>query len=104
MIKKKDTIAWPCIGKILLEDFLKPMSLSQYRLANDAGLSHSCVTGLVKGDRRITVEIAMRLSRYFGNSVEFWLRGQMEDDIRNAPKAIVKTIEKEVAPLDQSAA
>ena len=104
MKKKKDTTSWPCIGKILREDFLKPMGLTQYRLAKDAGLTHSCVTGLVKGDRRITIEIAMRLSRYFGNSIEFWLRGQMEDDIRKAPSVIIKAIEKEVEPFDQSAA
>ncbi len=94
MKNKNTTTAWPHIGMILIEDFLRPMGITQYRLAKDAGLNHSCVTGLVKGDRRITIEIAMRLSRYFGNSVEFWLRGQMEDDIRNAPESVAEIVKK----------
>ncbi|MFH1634742.1 MAG: HigA family addiction module antitoxin [Chloroflexota bacterium] len=56
-------------GKVLLEDFMKPLGLSQYRLAQDIGVSPIRISQIVNGQRSITVDTAMRLARYFGTSL-----------------------------------
>ncbi|MCR5813998.1 MAG: HigA family addiction module antidote protein [Desulfovibrio sp.] len=63
-------------GEILFEDFLKPMSISQTRLALDTGIPQSRIQGIIAGERRISTDTAVRLATYFGNSAEFWLNCQ----------------------------
>src|ERR1051325_3693596 len=63
-------------GEILLEDFMKPLGLSQYRLAQDIGVTPICISQIVHGERSIIVDTAMRLARYFGTSAAVWLRLQ----------------------------
>lgn len=63
-------------GEILLKDFLMPMGISQTRLALDTGMPQSRVQAIVAGKRGISVDTALRLASYFGNSAEFWLNAQ----------------------------
>ncbi len=63
-------------GEILLEDFLLPMHISQTRLAVNTGMPQSRIQAIIKGKRSITVDTAIRLAAYFGNSAEFWLNCQ----------------------------
>jgi antitoxin HigA-1 len=60
-------------GEILLEEFLKPLGISQYRLASDIGVPRRRINEIVHGNRTITADTALRLSRYFGLSERFWL-------------------------------
>jgi addiction module HigA family antidote len=60
-------------GEILLEEFLIPLDISAYRLAKDIGIPQTRVSEIVKGNRRITADTALRLAKYFGNSAKFWL-------------------------------
>jgi len=73
-------------GEILEEEFLIPMGISPYKLAKDIKISATRVSEILKGKRRITVDTALRLSRYFGNSVEFWVGIQADYEIRKAKK------------------
>lgn len=68
-------------GEILLEEFLKPMRISAYRLSKDIGIPQTRLSAILRGKRRITADTALRLSRYFGNSAKFWLGLQDDFDI-----------------------
>lgn len=68
-------------GEILLEEFLLPLNISAYRLSKDLGIPQTRVSQIVKGNRSITADTALRLSRYFGNSASFWLGLQNDYDI-----------------------
>lgn len=68
-------------GEILLEEFLKPMSISQYRLAKDISVHPRRINEIVHGKRAITADTALRLSRYFGMSERFWLNLQTRYDL-----------------------
>jgi addiction module HigA family antidote len=76
---KKNPIIHP--GEILLEDFLIPMKISQYRLSKKIRIDQTRISEIIKGKRSITVDTAMRLSKFFGNSVEFWLNLQNQYNI-----------------------
>ena len=90
---------FPHPGEILRTEFLDEMNLSQYRLALDTGIPHSRVTAIVKGQRAVTPDTALRLARYFGTSAEFWLGLQKEYDLRKAREELGSAIDREVAPL-----
>jgi antitoxin HigA-1 len=83
-------------GIILLEEFLKPMELTQARLARDLKLSPRVVNAVVRGGRPINAEIALRLSRYFGNTPQFWLNLQADYDIDVTRKILGKRILREI--------
>jgi addiction module HigA family antidote len=83
-------------GEVLLEEFLKPMGLSQNRLALDMRVPPRRINEIVHGKRRITANTALRLARYFNMSAEFWLGLQMDYDLEVATDQIGKRIEKEV--------
>ena len=68
-------------GEILMEEFLIPLELSAYRLSKDIGIPQTRVSEILKGNRRITADTALRLSQYFGNSAKFWLGLQDDYDI-----------------------
>ena len=70
-------------GEILREEFLLPMGITAYRLSKDTRMPPTRVSQILKGHRRITADTALRLSRYFGNSAEFWLGIQDEYDLRD---------------------
>jgi addiction module HigA family antidote len=69
-------------GEILEEEFLKGFGITAYRLAKDTGISATRISEIVRGKRKITVETALKLSKYFGNSAEFWIGIQNDYDIR----------------------
>ena len=68
-------------GEILLEEFLMPLGISAYKLSKDIGIPQTRTSEILKGNRRITADTALRLSRYFGNSAKFWLGIQDDYDI-----------------------
>lgn len=70
-------------GEILLEEFLIPLEISQYRLSKDLEIPQTRISEIIKGNRRITADTALRLSAYFGNSAKFWLGLQEDFDIEN---------------------
>lgn len=77
-------------GEILLEEFLKPMGISQYRLALASELPHSRVTDLVKRRRGVSADTALRLARCLGTTPEFWLGLQRDYDLEEARRANAK--------------
>jgi addiction module HigA family antidote len=68
-------------GKILMEDFLKPLQITAYRLAKNTAIPQTRISEIIKGNRRITPDTALRFSRFFGNSPVFWLGLQNEFDL-----------------------
>ncbi|MBK6964279.1 MAG: HigA family addiction module antidote protein [Bacteroidales bacterium] len=68
-------------GEVLLEEFLKPLSVSAYRLAKEIEIPQTRLSQIIKGARRITADTALRLSLYFGNSPNFWLGLQNDFDL-----------------------
>ena len=90
-------------GEILLEEFLKPMGISQYRLAKDISVPARRINEIVHGKRAISADTALRLSRYFGMSERFWLNLQTQYDIEVQKDKIGKQFEAEVKVLVQSA-
>ncbi len=86
-------------GEMLLEDFMKPLGISQYRLAKDIGVPALRISQIVRGKRAITADTAMRLARYFGTSPDVWLRLQARYDLEKAQLAYGDKIEKEVKVL-----
>ena len=74
-------------GEILNEEFLIPMEISAYKLSKDIGIPQTRISEIVKGNRRITADTALRLSLYFGNSPKFWLGLQADYDIEEEMKA-----------------
>lgn len=83
-------------GEVLLEDFMKPLGLTQYRLAHDIGVTPIRISQIIKGQRSITVDTAMRLARYFGTSAAVWLRLQVRYDLEFAEKELGDRINLEV--------
>jgi addiction module HigA family antidote len=74
-------------GEVLSEEFLIPFGISAYRLAKDIGIPQTRVSEILKGNRRITADTALRLSKYFGNSAKFWLGLQDDFDLEEEIKA-----------------
>ena len=83
-------------GEVLLEDFMKPLGLSQYCLAKDIGVTPIRISQIVHGQRAITVDTALRLARYFGISPAVWLRLQVRYDLEVAEKELKEKIDREV--------
>jgi addiction module HigA family antidote len=73
-------------GEVLLEEFLKPMNISAYRLSKDLGIPQTRTSEIIKGHRSITADTAIRLSYYFGNSAKFWLGLQNDFDLEEEKK------------------
>jgi addiction module HigA family antidote len=86
-------------GEILLEDFLKPMGVSQYRLAQDTGLPHSRITRIVRGQNGISVDTDARFALFFGTSRGFWIRLQEAYDMLEFDRHQAKRVKTEVRPL-----
>jgi antitoxin HigA-1 len=85
-------------GEVLFEEFLKPMELSQNRLAIDMGVPSRRINEIVLGKRRITADTALRLARYFGMSPQFWLGLQMDYDLDIEEDKLGKRLDREVRP------
>jgi len=83
-------------GEILLEEFLKPLGLSQYRLAKDIGVPPRRVNEIILGKRAISANTALRLSRYFGLSDRFWMNLQARYDVEIEKDKLADRLEREV--------
>lgn len=94
MVKKKISPIHP--GEILTEEFMKPLGLSQNRLANDIGVPPRRINEIVQGKRRVTADTALRLARYFNMSPQFWLGIQMDYDLDVEEDRLSLRIEQEV--------
>ena len=81
-------------GEILLEEFLKPFNISAYRLAKETHIPATRISQILKGNRKISVDTALRFSRFFGNSADFWLGIQNEYDLREERASIQVELEK----------
>ncbi|MDZ4792870.1 MAG: HigA family addiction module antitoxin [Bacteroidota bacterium] len=79
-------------GEVLLEEFLKPMGLSAYRLSKDIGIPQSRASAIIKGNRAITADTALRLSKYLGVSAKFWLGLQDDFDIEEGSRQLKTTL------------
>jgi len=70
-------------GEILQEEFLLPLNITPYRLAKETNIPQTRISEIIKGNRRITADTALRLSKYFGNTAKFWLGLQDDFDIED---------------------
>jgi len=93
---------YPTAGEILLEEFLKPYGITQYRLAKDIGVSQSRIAEIIAGKRAITVDTGLRLSKYFGLNDAFWSGLQMDYETATQKERLVETLAK-IKPLSQKA-
>ena len=93
---KKNTLSPIHPGEILLEEFLKPMNISQYRLALDIGVPARRINEIVHGKRSISADTALRLSRHFGMSERFWMNLQARYDIEVEKDRLAGRLEREV--------
>lgn len=89
-------------GEILLEDFLKPLGITQYRLAKDIRVDPRRIHAIVKGERAVSTDTALRLAHYFGTSARFWLNGQMRYELEKAEQEQEEQIKREVTPFKQT--
>lgn len=80
-------------GEVLNEEFLIPLDLSAYKLSKDIGIPQTRISEILKGNRRITADTALRLSRYFGNSAKFWLGLQDDFDIEEEEQLKFKELD-----------
>jgi len=81
-------------GEVLLEEFLKPLNISAYRLSKDIGIPQTRTSEIIKGNRSITADTALRLSYYFGNSAKFWLGLQNDFDLEEQKKIKAKDLKR----------
>lgn len=86
-------------GEVLLNDFLEPMGISQYRVAQDISVPPRRINEIVHGTRRITADTALRLSRYFGTTERFWLNLQSRFDLEEQKDVLGKRLAREVTVL-----
>jgi addiction module HigA family antidote len=87
-------VPYPHPGEILIEEFLKPMGITQYRLAKEIGVPQRRIGEIVAGKRAITTDTGLRLSQFFGMSDGFWIGLQMDFDAAKAKDALANTLAK----------
>ena len=88
-------------GEVLNEEFLVPLNITPYRLAKETNIPQTRISEIIKGNRRVTADTALRLSQFFGNSAKFWLGLQDDFDIENSlleKRAELEHIKPFVAP------
>lgn len=86
-------------GEVLLEEFLKPLGLTQNRLAREIHVPPRRINEIVLGKRALTPDTALRLARYFGTSNRFWLGLQMDFDLEETQRQVGERIERQIQPL-----
>ena len=89
-------------GEILLEEFLEPLGLSQYRLAKDLSVPARRINEIVHGKRGVTADTALRLARYFGSSERFWMNLQIRYDLEVEKERLKGRLAREVAILTKA--
>ena len=86
-------------GEVLREEFLEPMGITQYRIAKDIHVPARRINEIVKGQRGITADTALRLSRYFGSSDRFWMNLQTRYELEVEKDRLGKRLDREVRPV-----
>ncbi|MBI5715959.1 MAG: HigA family addiction module antidote protein [Chloroflexi bacterium] len=86
-------------GEVLLEDFIKPLELTPYRVARDIGVAPLRINQIVNGKRAVTADTALRLACYFGTSAQIWMRLQSQYDLEVAQRRHLTRISREVKSL-----
>ena len=86
-------------GEVLLEEFIKPLGISQYQIAKDVGVPPRRINEIVLGKRAVTADTALRLARYFGTSERFWLNLQARHDLEIVKDRLGGRLQKEVRVL-----
>lgn len=94
-------VPYPTPGEILLEEFLKPMGITQYRLAKEIGVSQRRIGEIIAGSRGITADTGLRLSRFFGMSEGFWVGLQLDYDATIAKEKLGSVLTK-ITPWNQT--
>ena len=92
----------PGVGEILREEFLDPLGITAYRLAKETNVSTTTILAILNSNRKITVDTALRLSRFLGNSERFWLNLQNDIDLRNQRDKLHSDLKK-ITPLKRIA-
>ncbi len=90
-------------GEVLLEEFLKPLGISQNKLARELNVPPRRVNEIILRKRAVTPDTALRLARFFGTSERFWLGLQVDYDLEEAQLALGESIQKDVRPLSSAA-
>lgn len=90
-------------GEILQEEFLKPMEISAYRLAKETFIPQTRISEIIKGNRRITADTALRLAKFFGTTAKFWLGLQDDFDLEEEKESKEKEINN-IKPIEGNAA
>ena len=90
-------------GEILLEEFLVPLEITAYRLSKEISIPQTRISEIIKGNRRITADTALRLSKFFGNSAKFWRGLQADFDIEDGTKRKQKDLQS-IKQYDRNAA
>lgn len=90
-------------GEILQEEFLKPMEISAYRLAKETFIPQTRISKIIKGNRRITADTALRLAKFFGTTAKFWLGLQDDFDLEEEKEIKEKEI-NDIKPIEGNAA
>ena len=98
-MKKKLDLIPP--GTILQEEFLEPLGITAYKLSKEIKVQQTAISQIINGNRRITVDMALRLSRYFGNSAQFWLNLQNYYDLESEMEKN-KSLIKEIVPYSSA--
>jgi len=88
-------------GEVLLEDFMKPLDLTPYRVSKDIGVPSLKIFQIIQGKRPITPDTALRLAKYFGTSAEVWLRLQLRYDLESEQEKSAERISRQVRVLKQ---
>ncbi len=91
-------------GEILMDEFLKPMAISQYRLAKDINVSPRRINEIVHGKRAVTADTAIRLGRFFSMTPQFWLNLQSRYDLEVTEELLANALDQEVRPFKANAA
>ena len=99
-MKKKLDLIPP--GIILYEEFMEPLGITAYKLSKEIKVQQTAISQIIRGNRRITVDMALRLSRYFGNSAQFWLNLQNHFDLESEMDK-KESLFKEIVPHSQVA-
>ena len=97
-----DRIPTPSVGEILLEEYLQPLEMTPYRLAKEIHVATSSILDIIHGRRHISVDMALRLSRFFATSERFWLNLQNEIDIRSRRSKMSQDLER-IRPVGRTA-
>jgi addiction module HigA family antidote len=104
MKTKTEKLPIPHPGDVLREDFMKPLGLSAYAVAKALGVAPITVSLLIRGKRNVSAEMALRLARWSGSTVQFWMNMQSFHDARAAERKSAARIKREVTPLGAAAA